>query len=71
MKAPGGQIEDQTAIHLGVEGKVEVIESLVGVAETGLFVPEFQKAVTTPGEFVGMERFNPDKSLTRSRRIST
>ena len=33
----GGQIKHQTAIHFRVEGKVEVIESPVGVAKGGLF----------------------------------
>jgi len=32
--AGGGQIEDQFAIHLGVELEVEVIQLLVGIAET-------------------------------------
>jgi len=33
----GGQIEDQTAIHFRIEGEFEVVESAVGVAESGLF----------------------------------
>ena len=32
----GGQIEDQAAIHLGIEGEVEVVEGLLRVAELGL-----------------------------------
>jgi hypothetical protein len=34
-----GQIEDQTAIHLRVEGEIEVVERVVRVAEGGLFPP--------------------------------
>ena len=37
-KSAGGQIEDQAAIHLLIEGEVEVIEGLLGVAELGLLV---------------------------------
>ena len=49
----GGEIEDQAAIHLGVEGEVEVVERLVGVAEAGLLAAAFQQAVGAAGEFVG------------------
>ena len=53
MKAPVGQIEDQAAIHLLVESEVEVVESLLGVAELGLLCPPLQQALATQGEFVG------------------
>jgi hypothetical protein len=33
----GGQVEHQAAIHLRIEGEVEVIESPVGIAKGGLF----------------------------------
>ena len=48
-----GQIEDQAAIHLLVESEVEVVESLLGVAELGLLFPPLQQAFSTQGEFVG------------------
>jgi hypothetical protein len=38
----GGQIENQAAIDFGIERKVEVVEALVGIAETCLFVTAFQ-----------------------------
>ena len=49
----GGEIEDQTAIHLLVESEVEVVEGLLGVAELGLLFPTLQQALATQGEFVG------------------
>ena len=49
----GGEIEDQTAIHLLVESEVEVVEGLLGVAELGLLFPTLQEALATQGEFVG------------------
>ena len=36
-KAGSSQVEDQAAIHLPVEGEVEVVEGLLGVAELRLF----------------------------------
>jgi hypothetical protein len=48
-KGAGGEIEDQAAIHLLVEVEVEVIESLLGVAELGLLFPPLQKAFATAG----------------------
>jgi hypothetical protein len=36
------QIEHQTAVHLGIESEVEVIERAVGVAEAGLFAAALQ-----------------------------
>jgi hypothetical protein len=51
---PGsGQIEDQTAVHLGIEGKVEVVERLLRVAKLGLLAATFQQAITAPHQFVG------------------
>ena len=41
----GGQIEHQAAIHLRVEGEVEVVHSLVRVAEGGLFAPAIQESL--------------------------
>ena len=53
MKAAGGQIEDQTAIHLLVEVEVEVIEGLLRVAKLGLLCPALQQAIAATSEFVG------------------
>src|SRR5208282_3270946 len=49
----GGEVEDQAAIHLLVESEVEVVESLLGVAELSLLFPPLQQALTPQGEFVG------------------
>jgi len=49
----GGQVVDQTAIHLRIEVEVEVIERLMRIAEGGLLAPSFQQAVATPRELVG------------------
>ena len=48
-----GQVEDQAAIHLRIEGEVEVVQRLVRIAEGGLFAPALQQPVAAPGEFVG------------------
>ena len=53
MKRAGGQIEDQAAIHLRVEGEVEIIERSVRVAKAGLFTPSLQQTISAAGEFVG------------------
>ena len=52
----GGQIEDQVAIHPGVELEVEVVQALVGVAELRLFVASFQKPLATAGQLIGDQR---------------
>jgi hypothetical protein len=51
-EAAGGQIEDQTAIHLRIEGEVEVVERSVGVAKAGLLAAAFQQAVAAPRQFI-------------------
>src|SRR6202521_587916 len=48
-----GQIEDQTAIHLGIKSEVEVVERAVGIAETGLFAAPVQQTVGAAREFIG------------------
>jgi len=40
-----GQIEDQAAVHLRVEGEVEAVERSVGVPKAGLFAATFEPAV--------------------------
>ena len=61
MKAPAGQIEDQTAIHLFVESEVEVVESFLRVAELGLL---FSAAPA------GVRRDEASSSETRQERKS-
>lgn len=48
----GGEVEDEAAVHLGVEGEVEVIECLVGIAEAGVLAAPFEQAVGAACEFV-------------------
>jgi hypothetical protein len=48
-----GQVEDQAAIHLGIEVEVEVVQGLLRIAEGGLLAPSLQQAVAAPGQFVG------------------
>jgi len=50
--ACSGQVEDETAIHLGIELEVEVVQLLIGVTELGLLVAPFQQSLTATGEFV-------------------
>jgi len=48
----GGQVEDQTAIHLLVEVEVEVVEAPLWVAKLGLRGPSLQQAIAAMSEFV-------------------
>src|SRR5580700_3431900 len=48
----GGQVEDQTAIHLGVEIEVELVEGLVRVAELGLLAPAVEQPLAPPAQLV-------------------
>jgi hypothetical protein len=48
----GGQVEDQTAIHLLVEVEVEVFEAPLWVAKLGLLGPSLQQAIAATIEFV-------------------
>ena len=48
-----GQVEDETAIHLWVEGEVEVVERFVRIAKAGLFAAPLEQTVAAAGEFVG------------------
>src|SRR4029434_365688 len=48
-----GQVEDQAAIHLGIEVEVEVVKRLLRIAEGCLLAPSLQQAVAAPGQFVG------------------
>src|SRR5260370_33385482 len=49
----GGQVEDQTAIHLLIEVEVEVVEAPLGVAKLGLLCPALEQAIAATREFVG------------------
>src|SRR5205807_4617732 len=51
-EAAGGEREDEVAVHLLVEGEVEAVEGLVGVAKLGLLEPAGEEAVGAAGEFV-------------------
>jgi len=48
-----GQIEDQAAIHLLIESKVEVIDSLLRIAELLLLGAPLEQTLAPPREFVG------------------
>src|SRR5437762_459609 len=51
-EAAGGEREDEVAVHLFVEGEVEAVEGLVGVAKLGLLEPAGEEAIGAAGEFV-------------------
>ena len=51
-----GQIEDQIAVHLGVELEVEVVQALVGIAELRLFVASLQQPLAAAGQFIRDQR---------------
>ena len=38
----GGQIENQAAVHFGIEGEVKAVQGFVGITELGLLAPAFQ-----------------------------
>ena len=48
----GGELEDQRAVDLLVEGEVEAVERAFGVAEAGLLVAPGEQPVLAPLEFV-------------------
>ena len=55
-EACGGELEDECAVDLLVEGEVEGVERAVGVPEPGLLVPACEQAVLAALELVGDER---------------
>ena len=55
-EAGGGELEDERAVDLLVEGEVEAVERAVGVAEAGLLVAPGEQPVLAALEFVGDER---------------
>jgi hypothetical protein len=48
----GGQVEDQTAIHLLVEVEVEVVDGCLRVAKLSLLGPALQQAIAATSELV-------------------
>src|SRR5215472_16646163 len=48
-----GQVEDQTAVDLGIEGEIEIVQRLLRVAEGGLLAPPLQQALAATGELIG------------------
>ena len=52
-EASRSQIEDQRAIELLVEAKVEVVQGFLRVAELGLFLASLQQSITPAREFIG------------------
>ena len=48
----GGQVKHQAAIHLRVESEVEVVQSLVRVAEGRMFAPAIQESLAAAGKLV-------------------
>src|SRR5260370_11228955 len=48
----GGQVEDQTAIHLLMDVEVEVVEAPLWVAKLGLLGPSLQQAIPATSEFI-------------------
>ena len=55
-EAAGGELEDEMAVELLVEGEVEAIEGFVGVAELGVFETAREEAIGTTGELVVEEQ---------------
>src|SRR2546428_1325282 len=49
-EAAGGEREDEVAVHLLVEGEVEAVEGLVGIAKLGLLEPAGEEAIGAAGE---------------------
>ena len=47
------QIEDQTAIHLLVEVKVEIVECGLWIAKPGFLSPALQQPVASASQFIG------------------
>ena len=48
----GGQIENQAAVHFGIEGEVKAVQGFVGITELSLLAPAFQQPVTTAGQLI-------------------
>src|SRR3990170_1756714 len=55
-EAPGGQLEDEPAVHLGVEVEIEGVEGLAPIAEAGLLDPAGEEPVLASEELVLDER---------------
>src|SRR5271167_674147 len=46
------QVENQTTIHLRIEGEVEVVQRSVRVAEGGLFAAPIEQPLAAPAQLV-------------------
>src|SRR5581483_544793 len=46
------QIEDQAAIHLGVEVKVEIVERFLRIAKLSLLATAIEQTLAASGEFI-------------------
>src|SRR5436305_310677 len=66
-EAAGRQIENQAAVHLGIEGEIEIVECPAGVAEAGLFAPALQQSVAASRQFV---RYEARDQVNRRHRFS-
>ena len=53
-----GQVEDQTAIHLGIESEIEIVQRLLRVAEGGLLAPPLQQPLAATHELIGDQTRN-------------
>jgi hypothetical protein len=51
-EAAGGELEDEAAVHLLVEGEVEGVDGFVAVAKLRLFEAAGEEAIGAPGELV-------------------
>jgi len=54
-EAGGGELVDESAVHLLVEVEVEAVERAVGVAEAGLLGAPLEETVLAPLQFVTHE----------------
>src|SRR5215472_7803771 len=59
-------MENQTAIHLSVEGEVEVVESSLRITKLGLLPAAFEQSVTAPPQFV---RHQTGQEVDRCHRL--
>ena len=55
-EAAGGELEDEAAVHLGVEVEVEGVEGLAAVAEAGLLDAALEEPVLAAEQLVLDER---------------
>src|SRR4051812_20897767 len=56
----GGEVEDQAAIHLGIECEVEVVERAIGIAESCLFATAFEQPIGAARQFIRYQARDQD-----------